>query len=64
MPQPAATASGCSFAPRCAFRQDRCLDEAPALRLLGAGHAVACHRAEHVIAQPVLVTTSAASPVD
>jgi peptide/nickel transport system ATP-binding protein len=64
MPQVATTASGCAFAPRCAFRQHRCLGEAPALRTLATGHAVACHRAEHVIAQPVLATTSAASPVD
>jgi peptide/nickel transport system ATP-binding protein len=54
MPQAAAAASGCAFAPRCAFRQHRCLGEAPALRTLADGHSVACHRAEHVIAQPVL----------
>jgi oligopeptide/dipeptide ABC transporter ATP-binding protein len=40
---------GCSFAPRCRFRVDRCLTEAPALRSLGAeGHVAACFEAEHV----------------
>jgi peptide/nickel transport system ATP-binding protein len=40
---------GCAFAPRCAFRQDRCLVERPPLRPLSAGHAVACHEAERVL---------------
>ena len=39
----------CPFASRCAFRHDRCLNEAPALRELGAGHSVACHAAESVM---------------
>ena len=42
-------AGGCAFAPRCAFRQDRCRAEAPALRPLSAGHAAACHEAERVL---------------
>jgi peptide/nickel transport system ATP-binding protein len=41
--------SGCAFAPRCPWRTQRCVDEAPALRVLGPGHAVACHRAEDVM---------------
>lgn len=35
--------AGCRFAPRCERRQPRCLEEDPALRQLGEGHAVACH---------------------
>ncbi|HSW03414.1 ABC transporter ATP-binding protein [Aquabacterium sp.] len=41
---------GCAFAPRCAFRQHRCLEQAPALRPLAPGHTAACHFAEQVLA--------------
>jgi len=41
-PHPEA-ASGCAYAARCRFAQARCLEEAPALRVLGEGRAVACH---------------------
>ncbi|MFO1218771.1 MAG: oligopeptide/dipeptide ABC transporter ATP-binding protein [Burkholderiaceae bacterium] len=55
-PQPAPSApaapGGCPFAPRCAFRQDRCLQALPALRAITAVHRVACHEAERVMAQP------------
>jgi oligopeptide/dipeptide ABC transporter ATP-binding protein len=34
---------GCSFAPRCAYAQDRCRREQPALRVSGDGRALACH---------------------
>jgi peptide/nickel transport system ATP-binding protein len=49
------SASGCAFAARCAFRQDRCLAEAPALRPMPTGreatpHSAACHEAERVLA--------------
>jgi peptide/nickel transport system ATP-binding protein len=49
-----APAAGCAFAPRCAFRQDRCLAEAPPLRALSSGpaaasHSAACHEAERVL---------------
>ena len=37
---------GCRFHPRCPWRTDRCLREAPALRALESGHLVACHEAE------------------
>jgi oligopeptide/dipeptide ABC transporter ATP-binding protein len=41
--------SGCSFAPRCRFRVDRCLTEAPTLQPVGGeGHVTACFEAEHV----------------
>jgi len=36
--------AGCRFAPRCARRTDRCVDEEPLLVAAGSGHrAVACH---------------------
>jgi oligopeptide/dipeptide ABC transporter ATP-binding protein len=42
---------GCAFAPRCAFRVERCLAEVPALRSIGsAGHVTACWQAEQVTA--------------
>ncbi|WP_284616228.1 ABC transporter ATP-binding protein [Aquabacterium humicola] len=47
--EPVAAPGGCSFAPRCAFRQDRCLAEPPALRAVGDGHRAACHEAERVL---------------
>src|SRR5262244_1728760 len=38
---------GCAFAPRCAFRVDRCLSERPDLRPVGeAGHVSACWEVE------------------
>jgi peptide/nickel transport system ATP-binding protein len=37
---------GCAFHPRCPIAAERCRQEAPALRLLGAGDAVACHAVE------------------
>jgi len=36
-------ATGCRFQPRCPMARDRCRDEAPPLRDLGAGRVVACH---------------------
>jgi peptide/nickel transport system ATP-binding protein len=38
--------SGCYFHPRCRFCVERCRNEAPALRPIGPGHLVRCHRAE------------------
>jgi peptide/nickel transport system ATP-binding protein len=42
-------AGACPFAPRCSWRQPGCAAAAPALRPLGPGHQVACHRAEQVL---------------
>jgi oligopeptide/dipeptide ABC transporter ATP-binding protein len=40
---------GCAFAPRCAFRVERCTVEAPALRPIGTdAHVTACWEAERV----------------
>jgi peptide/nickel transport system ATP-binding protein len=41
---------GCAFAPRCAFARERCRSEAPPIRDIGTGHAVACWEAERVMA--------------
>jgi len=38
--------SGCPFALRCPHAQPRCQAERPALRPVGDGHLVACHRAD------------------
>jgi peptide/nickel transport system ATP-binding protein len=46
---PVQAAGGCPFAQRCAFRQDRCLQEAPALREVALHHRAACHLAESVM---------------
>jgi peptide/nickel transport system ATP-binding protein len=43
--------SGCSFAPRCTLRVDRCEAEMPPLRPVGPGHAVRCIRAELVLSE-------------
>jgi len=37
---------GCVFAARCPWAVARCRSEAPALRATGAGHEIACHRAD------------------
>jgi peptide/nickel transport system ATP-binding protein len=41
---------GCAFAPRCSMAVDRCRQETPALRTVGARHITACHEAERVLA--------------
>src|SRR5439155_302007 len=42
---------GCAFAPRCAFRVERCVVETPPLRPIGApGHVTACWEAERLTA--------------
>jgi peptide/nickel transport system ATP-binding protein len=46
---PALSASGCSFAGRCLYRQRLCEVESPALRPLASGHFAACHFAESVM---------------
>ncbi len=34
---------GCPFSPRCAYKQEKCDEELPELRDIGAGRKVACH---------------------
>lgn len=45
-------AKGCAFRARCPFAIDRCVNETPALRLVGSQQA-ACHRAEEIDRQAV-----------
>jgi peptide/nickel transport system ATP-binding protein len=45
---PSRPPSGCYFHPRCRYIQDRCSQETPALRDIGAEHFVACHFAERL----------------
>jgi peptide/nickel transport system ATP-binding protein len=51
---PAHPPSGCYFHPRCRYAQERCSQEAPALRDLGHNHFVACHFAETLSLRGVL----------
>ncbi len=44
---------GCAFAPRCAYRVDRCT-EAPPLERVGEAHASACWEALHLTQRPVV----------
>ena len=44
-PGPSAPATGCAYAPRCPHASPLCLSEAPRLRSLEQGHALACHHA-------------------
>ena len=43
-PNPARLPAGCTFAPRCGFRLERCALAEPELQDLGAGHRKACIR--------------------
>ena len=59
LPSPLAPPPGCSFHPRCPAAAEVCRREAPPLRTLGDGSAVACH-AVGASAQPVRVLPRAA----
>ena len=51
---------GCAFAPRCSFRVDRCLTQAPALRAIASGdHVTACFEAERLSRRQVPADTRA-----
>ena len=53
-PDPANLPTGCVFHPRCAYVQDRCKAESPALRLVGSNQTyVSCHRAEEINLQGI-----------
>ncbi len=47
-PSPGRRPSGCMFAPRCTFGQERCTVSLPELRPIAVGHVVRCVRAEEV----------------
>ncbi len=48
VPSPVNPPAGCRFAGRCAYRQERCLQENPALREIEPGHFVSCHYARNL----------------
>jgi oligopeptide transport system ATP-binding protein len=48
-PDPLSPPAGCRFHPRCPLAVDRCHTDPPALRELGDGRWVACHRAEDAL---------------
>jgi peptide/nickel transport system ATP-binding protein len=53
-PSPGRRPAGCAFHPRCWMAQEACAAAMPDLRMLAAGHAVRCLRAEEVREQPPL----------
>jgi oligopeptide/dipeptide ABC transporter ATP-binding protein len=58
-PDLARLSPGCAFAPRCAFRVERCLGEVPPLRTIGDGaHVTACWQAEALAAVAVPATAT------
>jgi peptide/nickel transport system ATP-binding protein len=50
VPNPAAAPSGCYFHPRCRYAEDRCRNEAPALREIAPGRFARCHFAGELLA--------------
>ena len=48
-------AAGCPYVSRCPLADRHCREVAPALRRVGETHLAACHKAEEVMAQPVMV---------
>lgn len=58
IPDPSNPPSGCYFHPRCRFAIERCTHEAPALREVEPGHEVACHLAEQLTLNGVVMPAS------
>lgn len=56
LPSPAQPPSGCYFHPRCAYAQQVCTDEAPALEEIEPGHFARCHFARTLHLQGALAT--------
>jgi oligopeptide transport system ATP-binding protein len=50
LPDPLAPPSGCHFRTRCAFADERCAAEAPALAEIAPGHLAACHHQSAIAA--------------
>jgi oligopeptide transport system ATP-binding protein len=50
IPSPIHAPSGCAFHPRCPYATERCRKECPSLQEYRAGHYVACHNLETVLA--------------
>jgi oligopeptide/dipeptide ABC transporter ATP-binding protein len=48
-PSPIKPPGGCHLHPRCAFADERCTTEAPALMMATDGHATACHRWRDIV---------------
>lgn len=48
VPSPVKPPSGCRFHPRCLYKEERCINEAPLLRGVGDNHVAACHFAEKI----------------
>ena len=60
VPSPQELGTGCPFAPRCAFRVERCGREMPPLTTpLGSDHQVACHEVLRVMQTPAPVPPTA-----
>ncbi len=56
-PDPRQFPPGCPFSPRCAYADDACRADLPALQPVGAGHLAACFH-------PLVPTTAAAEPAE
>jgi peptide/nickel transport system permease protein len=56
-PDPHQFPPGCPFSPRCAYADDACRADLPALQPVGAGHQAACFH-------PLVPTTAAAEPAE
>jgi len=56
IPSPTNPPPGCKFQTRCRFAQDHCRKVEPKLEQSGSDHAVACHRWQELMADPVLET--------
>ena len=48
VPSPINPLPGCRFAPRCAYRQEICMNETPKLTEIDPGHFVSCHFARNL----------------
>jgi peptide/nickel transport system ATP-binding protein len=62
VPDPANPPSGCYFHPRCRYAEEMCRVEEPLLRDVGGGHYAACHFAEKLNLQGVIVEEPLSTP--